>query len=345
MSSSDAEAPRRFVKGLLSSAMMAAVIIAAINFAADPYEYWRGATTKFCEPMAGRGVEAQLKPSIPAIRDANVVYIGSSRVLHGFDRETLQEGHRDIRPANLGSPAPDLQAFLTLAYATLDAPSVERIALGLDFGMFYRGAGDGGARSSLNPAFKRLKTVLATLVSLHVTAASLQIIQHGSRCFPANMTADGFDSPALRQRLDAEPDYAEKDPRRTLALILPKLGSSPQEIQATLLTSDFAVLSRFMERAIARHVSVEIFISPSRPDYFESLERSNLRHVYGAWQTSLAEWAKQASGKPVFADFTGMYSNASTNELAAAFYDPVHFKPAVGARIVEHMARLRAVRP
>jgi hypothetical protein len=350
MSSSERGSARSFLVAAISAATLATLAIGVLNAYVDPYGYLREASApeRPCGAVVARGDEALVKPRLASLRQPTEVLLGTSRVGGGFDETTAATIDARGRVVNLGVPGADMARVVALARSAIDSAPVERIWVGVDFGMFHADPSKSlGAASSRPMADARWLRWATALLSWPATRASLNSLTTADECSSTGMTFDGFigDGPRRRWLANRE-DYSRHAVERIQNTMSGIRDLGPKARVAWRLAG-VAHLSALLAFASNHGVAVMLYVSPSQREYYAIMDRAGLAGEYAEWRDEVATAARGAPGRVTFVDFSNSHqqrqgarsAEGDTDKSESAFYDLVHFTPRMGRVILESLLR------
>jgi hypothetical protein len=330
MSSSE-PAARRFLKQFVIALGGFAAFALVLTWVIDPLSVlyrWGGGG------LCGEGIKELLPREAKVVaaiaRQPSHVLVGTSRVDYGFDRfdaERLLGG----RTFNLGFGGAAVTDESRAVREIASRAPIETVWMALEPGAFLRLRRD--ERPLVLPArlgepefawreglFSRgaLKGAAATVIRPRL-------------CLNPVTDRDGFRT-----------DVSESGLRRGGARLverLPDVWGSPDDPagQYSATTAELRSLARWTR---GRNVRLVLFLSPMSDSYWRAIERGGLSGSYRRWREEMRTIAREEGAALVEAD-TGAFLDPiavrcppqSTREQCL-FYDPVHFRPEVGAAIL-----------
>jgi hypothetical protein len=167
---------RRYVRASLRAAALALGLLATFNVVVDAYgifRRWRIPHLR-TEPEVWSRVSAAERIA----DDCNVVFMGSSRVVHGFGPHMPRWGSRNVCNGALAGTS--IQEQRQVFDFVLRQREVRQVVLFIDFHMFHASRGTHGdfAQSRFNPNRSRLAHLLWATTSLDATTTSFRILGH-----------------------------------------------------------------------------------------------------------------------------------------------------------------------
>lgn len=313
-----------YLKQLGLGVALIAAVSGTLCLLIDPYDIFDMPHIAGFNDVKTLSTPRYVKPLQLTARQPTVVFLGSSRVEVGLDPSHVANAF------NMGIPsavASEMHAYG--AHAMAVAP-VKRFVVGLDFFSFNDDrppppAFDPGLLGRFN-IYRSLPVTLFSFEALNRARKSLRRSWKGKK---VRYQSNGlFDMPDV-------PGAAEPMVHNTLASYLGPNGLYNRVNRISRSLSDF---ESFITLARDNGATVDAFISPVHAALMEALDQSDQWPLYEEWKRALARLSAQNGA--TLTDFSG-YTQLTTAPLATArntFIDLVHYRPAVGRRILAELA-------
>lgn len=339
-------AGRRFMIVLVTGlALMLGGVITSIALA-DPTGLLVGAGWHqgLCAPgIKDRGDIDRLRAVAQARRPTEII-VGSSRVIHGIDRDAL--GPSDTsRFANLGlSSATVIDIDRTVRAAVVVAP-VKQVWIGLDLSAF----GLLDPASSLSTEFAptlspRMMSLYNGLLSPSAWSSALRVLRSPRTCRQPPFDLDGFAREAA-PGLDTGKRARLPNPTvRAQTISNWHYGAADRE---KLYAREKARFTRLLADLKHQDIVVVLFVGPTHPTYDNMVEEAGLSAFRTRWRADLEHIAREQGAVLVAADRADFLTSlpdlplgCETAPVDCAFYDATHFRPVVGEAIIGEGRRL-----
>lgn len=327
-------AANRYLRVFGASAAGFAGLLLLFNAAVDPFGIFRIVTLSGFNNDRRPALESwhrQTREIEILRRRPDVLVLGSSRELYGFQPEALIErfGRRPHNAAIAAASIPEIEALMA---ASMRLAPPRHLLIGLDYFSFDDKRGGGAAAPGDGPAilFRTAKLAVRSIATFAALGMSIETIK-ASRCRPL-----GEEYPA--------------DGHRDIELALRPCGKTAPEIPAPEALAGVAGLFNFESRAKAmaslgrilaicatRTIDCHVFIGPMSGAYLTVLADVDWEG-FQTWKRDLATLSERYG--VAMRDFSSATA-ASTLPLAQLpdrFYDSLHFGPEIGAAIAAVMA-------
>ena len=289
-------------------------------------------------------------PGSSAFTDARIrlyqpreIFVGSSRVMRGFDPDSLA-GPGSQTAMNLGfSGATMADVDVIVRNAVANAP-VERVWIGLDFGAFVTTERNRHpATTTIRLASGRNEALAMGLLSPQAQQATLKVLLHPASCQVPPVDARGFANPAAAPLARIDPAIL---PNPTLRARMRAPWHRTPTDRKNLYAGELARFTRLMAELKRRNIAVILFVGPTHPAYDSLVAEAGLTRFRVRWRADVARIAREQGAVLVPADrsdflatLPGLPANCDATPADCAFYDATHFRPFVGTAIIREGRR------
>lgn len=334
---------RRFLLIAASTAMLALLLLVVTTVLTDS----RGliaatfpGSPRLCAPGADHSPR-ELKPYLPLPLQPREILIGNSRVDAGFaesDAVALLRGP----VLNLGVEGATMYEAARLTRHAWSVAPVKRVWLLLDFTMFED---DNRSLAIPRPRDPRLFAIRYGLLNSASLRRSLEYLVDPSRCAEPLYTFTGFQNPLTGAERRSGNAATFRHNGEVYAATYRQWFARDAGQRRSHAGKQRALLRALIREARARGVQLVLFTAPVHPRYTQILEESGFGPDYRAWQRDVAALAaREGGGGVAFFDLsrhpalligTTEPQCAEAGPPECAFYDPVHYRPALGRQILE----------
>lgn len=346
---------RRFLRTTFLTAAVTVAAFMAVTIGVDPYDYWgqpRVSGVNAYKPLVHTHMRA-VKSRQYLRAQPRTVLAGNSRVDVGIDPQGAHWPPETGPVYNFGMPGSSL-AGVTESLATLMAEHrPERVFLGVDFLDFivtrdhwaaFRNGPLVPAEPTLGERARRFsETTLSVDALLH---AGMTVMEQGKE-YSADTRPNGFTPLENYHELVQSEGHAALFEQRSRELVQ-RLLRHPLRMDwdASGGSLMWLRLEQFLQLSRAQGVEVVLFTYPYHSDLLETLRQTGKWPELRAWHARLTELAAR-EGVTLWS-FTG-YDGYSTEAVPQSgdtrtrmqwYWEAGHFKPALGALMVQRMLEL-----
>lgn len=339
---------RRYLRTLLTGSATILAVVAACNFAVDPYSVFDTPLIKHINANKPDFV-AQLRLThvyAVARREPRCIILGTSRAGRGLDPN--QAALLGLDCYNMALPSVSLYEMQRYFQ---HAKAARRVILALDFRVFSTPTDMTGAFSEArldvdadgHPQFNlfsaKLPDLAAALISLPVMQSTVKTVRQ------QDWITDTLASNGFWVKLDDR--YYHR--RAFMALTRDSINRFAEIREGDAIFADsYRALRKLLRIAYATDVEVALLISPSHAWHWQTLELSGLWPQFEAIKRNIVEINSEESaraGRPPFSiwDFSGAYGPnveavpASPTVKMRWYWETVHYKRELGDLILNRM--------
>ncbi len=341
--SGDRATHRSFLTAFVVSSAMLLAAISAMNVVVDPHGAWR--TNLLPGGYAGSATRIGKGELLHRFRGSTVL-LGNSRTKLGI----RPDGPGIVAPpaCNLGySAAVAKEVWMTID-RSVEHPTVESILLFVDYSMFSEAEPKGdfsmSRLHSKRSDFDHYCDLLFNSRTLGNSCEQLVRILVGE---PPDYTPDGF---AIEEQ---RPSRTVSQRERSIKILNKALANGGHFEQFHYAPATIESLRDAIRHCRDRSVHLEIAINPTHATLLECLFQLNRWDDYQHWMRDLTRMVDEESrGGIALWDFSGFHSYTSepifsepASEAGRWFWEPSHYKPELGNKMLERIHGLPAADP
>lgn len=341
------------------AAFLSSFLLASTNLLIDPYgTLWGAAKAWPLERVFASFYPYLSKPTVFADADPDTVLFGNSRVAYGFDPlhaewpSSLGDGF------NYGIPSARMTNTAPYFETVLRATSPETVILGMDYFFDWRSSSTqeesppsevmalASGRGPWARSLARAEDILATTVSITTLRNSVKTI-----LFQRKMAGYGINKAGYSPQLELSCATACGD-RTAIEEVTRKIRTyrlgylqPGKRAEKPAINGNIVALEQALSRAQERGIRVVVILYPYHVSLLDTIQVSGFWPDFQRWKRAIVEATSAYDGVSVL-DFSVVsdYSaepipgpDAKT-QLMQWYFDPGHFRPELGDRILQNVA-------
>lgn len=309
-----------------------AMLIAAVDPTGLVHAAWPSAP-KLC----AKGVQAGHRQAVGflahSVQPREVIF-GNSRVIHGFGQADA-EARLSGPVVNMALPGARFVEVDALLRASLETGRLKRVWIALEPGMFF---GDASRDRDLGLILPRGDQALWRAALEHGVFAlepakrTLTTILKTSKCASAYISPEGF----LQERIAAlGPGAFAEAVERVAVLLVREAAATPDGLYRERMARFQSVVTALADK----NVAVVVFVPPMHIAMRERLTATPWSDAATRWVGDVEDVVRRAKGARFFdlGRLAGPVAACASGDSNCIYYDPLHFRPALGAAMLETM--------